>query len=366
MIPAIPPSEILRQAELVVLDRYPYHLRQVLRWQHEPTPGLNTLGVEKRKNHYVLLYDPSYVAATALPRLVGVLLHEIHHIVLGHADTNRRRFADPEVYLAACELSANEYIIELLPGQPLRLSSFLKFNFPPGERTLRRYKRLLALKRAGLLKLEPPVACCRTPAIAKPSTGGASTTPQPTTGNGGESNSRILLPRPTEAAIMAAYSAVRAFALDDDAEPTRNWPSRRAPDLLGIVSGYRSSSDSAPVVAVLDTSESVAPAHIAAAVHALVRLALSTRVVIVESDYRVRKVYELRRAPTHVSGGGGTDFSPGLDVRLVRAQLRARVIVYFTDGVADVIPRNPGVPVTWALFGRDVPPAPWGRVVRVS
>ena len=51
--------------------------------------------------------------------LTGMLLHEVHHLVLGHLTDGRfRDAAAPRLMDLAMEMSANEYIEEPLPDPP--------------------------------------------------------------------------------------------------------------------------------------------------------------------------------------------------------------------------------------------------------
>jgi predicted metal-dependent peptidase len=76
-------------------------------------------------------------------------------------------------------------------------------------------------------------------------------------------------------------------------------------------------------------------------------------------------VYPYRRRLECVQGRGGTDFRPALERRFL-APLRPEVIVYFTDGLGEAPARKPDWPLVWCLVPGGQPPAPYGRVIRMS
>jgi hypothetical protein len=79
----------------------------------------------------------------------GILLHEVHHLVLGHL-THPRFFGarEPELMQLAMEMSANEHITETLPD-PVVWSAFERLGIAAGQSTIERYERLLAAREQG-------------------------------------------------------------------------------------------------------------------------------------------------------------------------------------------------------------------------
>src|SRR5262249_54218078 len=75
--------------------------------------------------------------------LRGVLLHEVHHVVLGHLAHPKFTGAnEPELMEIAVEISANEDIQEPLP-RPIRWRAYSQFGVRPGQSTVERYELLV-------------------------------------------------------------------------------------------------------------------------------------------------------------------------------------------------------------------------------
>lgn len=62
-------------------------------------------------------------------------------------------------------------------------------------------------------------------------------------------------------------------------------------------------------------------------------------------------------------GSGGTYYQPAIDKCL---ELECNVIVYFGDMDTADTPQNPKIPVLWAIVGRNNPPVPWGKSIRIK
>jgi predicted metal-dependent peptidase len=68
----------------------------------------------------------------------------------------------------------------------------------------------------------------------------------------------------------------------------------------------------------------------------------------------------------HISGGGGSDFSPAFDV--LRGEGNTSVVVAFTDGYIGVPQTQPEAlgGVLWVITDRGVRPATWGQAIRLT
>jgi hypothetical protein len=68
----------------------------------------------------------------------------------------------------------------------------------------------------------------------------------------------------------------------------------------------------------------------------------------------------------HISGGGGSDFSPAFDV--LRGEGNTSVVVAFTDGYIGVPQTQPEClgGVLWVITDRGVRPAAWGQAIRLT
>ena len=128
----------------LLLEKYPYyaHVLAQLEPLHDPTVG--TMGVSAEGRRFYLHLDLDYVASNQA-FLLGLMLHEVHHIVLGHLTHPRfHGAAHPDLMELAMEMSANEYVAEPLPGRPVRYEQFRELEISRKQSTLERYERLVA------------------------------------------------------------------------------------------------------------------------------------------------------------------------------------------------------------------------------
>src|SRR5687768_492930 len=82
----------IKMAAARLADRYPFHARVLERFQLRCAPGVQTMGVTVAGKDLLLLYCAEFVLGITGDELAGVLVHEIHHVVLGHV------LADPADY----------------------------------------------------------------------------------------------------------------------------------------------------------------------------------------------------------------------------------------------------------------------------
>jgi predicted metal-dependent peptidase len=76
------PRDKLATARLAARTKYPYFSSALLNLLPKEAPGLGTLGVTEAM---VLLWDPEAVDRWTLEHLVGVLVHEVGHVLRAHA-----------------------------------------------------------------------------------------------------------------------------------------------------------------------------------------------------------------------------------------------------------------------------------------
>src|SRR5947207_2867830 len=81
-------------AAVRLAGRYPFHVKVLEQFKVTAMPGVGTLGVTVRGGELLLLYNPDFVLSTPAPELAGVLLHEVHHVVLGHLTADPTHFDD--------------------------------------------------------------------------------------------------------------------------------------------------------------------------------------------------------------------------------------------------------------------------------
>ena len=129
----------LRIALERLLWRYPLLGGLVATWDHRPV-GTDTVAIGMGDQGFILYYCPDFVAETSIDQLVGVLHHEVRHVIYGHVMMDPDEFANKEALLIAQEVTVNEGLPEPLPEGAVRLKDFPKL--PPDEDTLTRYDRL--------------------------------------------------------------------------------------------------------------------------------------------------------------------------------------------------------------------------------
>ncbi|MGB1275005.1 MAG: VWA-like domain-containing protein, partial [Nannocystaceae bacterium] len=148
---------------------------------------------------------------------------------------------------------------------------------------------------------------------------------------------------------------------------TLRYPSRRAPDRIGIVPGRRSQREDPVILAAVDTSGSMTNAELSQVADELMGLLREkVRVAYLQCDTTIVLAQWLRGsdAPRTALGRGGTDLRPPFS-RSVLARYRPDLLVYFTDGYGPAPPSPPpGLQVLWVLTGtRPNVPARYGKVV---
>jgi len=370
----------------LLLDRYPYYAHVLARLTplHDPTVG--TMGVSAEGSRFYLHLDLDYVAAHER-FLLGLMLHEVHHIVLGHVTHPRfAGAAHPDLMELAMEISANEYVAEPLPGSPLRWEQFTEIDIRDRQSTLDRYHRLVAARLADALPPQlqvtpvdhhhpngvgdrgdhPPgdgrhlgrlVHCGVSDARREGSPTGRIAGRDP-----GELIEELLVPPEPEAhldwraALQRFLARVRA--------PIHSYarPNRRLPHLLGAVPGriWHPSHPGKPhLIAAIDTSASMGADELGEIAAQLRILGGLARITIVECDAAIQRVYPFPGRLDSVAGGGGTDYRPLFDPDLI-AEHRPDGVVVFSDGWGRWPDDDPRVPTLWVLTRPDVFDCPWG------
>lgn len=385
------------------LDRYPYYAAILANLTPVADPSVQRMAVSLHDGQFFLhvnvdafVREPQY--------LRGVLLHEVHHVVLGHLSHPKFTGAsEPELMDLALEMSANEYVEEPLP-QPITHQAYAPIGIRAGQSSLDRYQKLLDASRSG---------------AGRPRVGG---------GERDDPSRRVddhrLLRRGerdpgavehTRALLQRAIDDVRAsHASGDDEDPRRallagkdpgrlveeltgvsgkaerflDWktamrmfvarargpvhtfsrPSRRFPADVGVIPGrtYAPRVLVRPsLLVVIDTSMSMTTKELVEVGRQLAALAEHAQLTVVECDTEITRKYAFTGVLTDVAGRGGTDLRPVFDPRFL-ATTRAQGIVCFTDGDGPLPERAPNVPVLWVLTKPDDFDCPWGSVARMT
>ena len=375
------------------LARYPYYAHALASLEPVADPSVPWMGVSLHQGRYYLHVNVEAVLR-APEHVRGLLLHEVHHVVLGHL-AHPKFFdpAHPDLMELAMETSANEHIEEALPS-PIVWPHFERLGFAPGQSTMERYALLCASRAEGV---EPRLA--RDSAMvdehrwterAAPAGGveqtrqviealreqgedDAERAPSEARRIAGRTPEQLLaqLVGATDAPeiVLDWRAALRAFVARARA-PVHTWsrPSRRFPSRLGEVPGrqYAPRPVLRPsLVVAIDTSLSMSERELAEVARQLVPLSEHARLVIVECDAAIARVYPFRGAIESVKGRGGTDLRPVFAPRFLAAH-RADGVVYFTDGDGPLPDAPPAIPVLWVLTKPHDFACPWGDRARLT
>jgi predicted metal-dependent peptidase len=387
--------------------KYPFHAAVLERFVLATRPSVQTMAVSVFGDRVHLWHCPTFVLGLPLDQLVGVLLHEVNHVLFNHIGLNPRDYPDEWALAIAADVTVNEFIHEPLPPRAVLLEHFPVL--PKGESTDRRYHRLAKIiKRLSVMPLAQFLA-----------QGGR--LDQPIVGKGGKDillvldehgawddvtdaqakKERIQDLLADAAATVGASKipeqfrgALERFGVGTDPgsdfdtiharkgrlpwgrllrryvgrgatmRPDLRRPSRRVPHLVGVVPGRRRISGRPNILAIIDTSSSMTNELLEQISGELTRLAADYRITVVECDTVIHKVYRYRPLRV-VFGRGGTDLRPPLERAFLRKH-HADLVVYFTDGDGPALEKSPSIPVIWCLTACGEPPARWGRVVRME
>lgn len=387
--------------EASFLERYPYYAHVLAAIEPVSDPSVPRMGVSlhdsfgRGARYYLhvnveqLAREPTY--------LRGLLLHEIHHIVLGHL-AHPKFFAAKERDLMqlAQETSANEHITEPLPS-PVVWQHFERFGMRAGQSTIERYELLCQARAEGK---EPRLA--RDTSFVDehawstrdmPLPGGLTETRhviEQARDEGAEDAARASLAEPmrgrlagkSPAQLLAQLGApgpreveidwreaLRTFVARTRA-PAHTWsrPSRRFPTRIGELPGrrYQHRPVARPrLLIALDTSLSMTEDELREVARQLVPMSELAQLWIVECDARIARSYPFQGTLDQVKGRGGTDLRPVFEPAFLRAH-RAEGVVYFTDGDGPYPPRAPALPVLWVLTKPGEFACPWGQRARLT
>ncbi len=322
-------------------------------------------------------------------RQVGLVQHQVLHIVLGHV-LRERGFLHRAVFWVAADLVVNQYLDERALGpDDITLRRLAALNLPPGEGVGAYYDLLLKAlaPAAGEGEGDDARPTAALEAILKDGdpaldqhVGWRAFTEQTA------AEQRIVeqaiddairrsarrTPRQMQARLPAAIRR-RIEAATTEA-PTVDWRRvlalfagasrrtfiqntlRRPSKRYGTTPGIKVRRRHRVVVAV-DTSGSMTDALIArvfAEIHHLYRR--GAEVTVLECDAAVHAAWPYRGTPpTAVGGGGGTAFDPAIEWANARPQ-RPDALIYLTDGYAARPAVTPRMPTLWIITPGGVQP----------
>lgn len=362
-----------------------------------------------------LFVNPHYFRDHPI-HFAGVLLHEIHHVLLGHlTDRRLHEMSHKQAMEIAMEVSANEFIAEPLPAGAIVWKMFKRHGLRPFQSTKERYLLLARAAKAGRLKLPPNAknldehrlygrgapgrshesigdaidrrSSTGRPPVQRAGLGlpthpddlrvmreliekhlggkkGGGTTRVPKIENATRQDSRRPSPWAKNRAMLSWPILLdRVFRTQRQVTPSYLRPNRRFPARLGEVPGRKRRPPRPHLLVGVDTSGSMSDEVLGLIARELDRLALHTKVTIAESDSFVHRAYELRQPLHDLLGGGDTHFSPVLELGDRTPAFQG--VVYFTDGKGEWPKQRPRVPVLWVLTNEDGFDCPYGHVVRL-
>lgn len=386
----------VRAAAKRLASAYPFHAAILARLIVVANRSLPTAGVTARSEGVYLIVNPMFLLGITEDEVVGVLHHEVNHILFGHVFTPRGAFEDQRALVIAQEVTVNEWVPEPLPGRPLVLARYPKL--PANEDTATRYRRLARpplpnskkrraprlqtvddhgvwadavdageaawlaariLVRAAAERIGPRAWMRLPPALREAVVAAHG----PGGGAGRGSDIEALLG--TGASTVDWRGALRRLVTAETGRESRyGRPPRRFPHLAGVVPGTGRASVKPKLLAVVDTSGSVNHTMLEDIAAELRALSKTSTVTIAECDTEIHDVYAFDGRMKQATGRGGTDLRPPFDLAFLREH-RPDAVVYFTDGDGPAPASGPRVPVYWCLTEGGRRPANWGRVLQM-
>jgi predicted metal-dependent peptidase len=385
------------------LEAYPYYAAILAKLTPVADPSVARMAVSLHDGRFFLHVNVD--SFTAEPQyLRGVLLHEVHHVVLGHL--THPKFAEceePELMDLAIEMSANEYIEEELPPA-VTWRSYSSVGTRAGQSTRERYELLVRHLRGTGSRPKPnagepgsgTVDDHRHLARREAPPGGVAQTAllveraiteardrhaermQEEDDDDPNVSRRYLVAGRTPGRLIEElaettrapdeimdWRAALAMFVARARSPVHTWsrPSRRFPSRIFEVPGRswapRRNAEQRLLVAI-DTSLSMTKQELEEIARQLVVLSERAHVTIAECDVSVARVYPFAGRIENVVGRGGTDLRPVFAPSLLGAN-DIDGVVYFTDGDGPY-PKAPApVPTLWVLTKPQNFRCPWGE-----
>ena len=121
-------------------SEYPLHAGILAQWKVEESGAVDTMGVGFRDDRLRLVYSPEFVEEIGMDELMGVLHHEVNHVLFGHVTHKPAEREDGQARTIAEEVTVNEWVSEPLPGTPVLLEQYPFL--PENESTEDRYGKL--------------------------------------------------------------------------------------------------------------------------------------------------------------------------------------------------------------------------------
>jgi len=359
----------------------PLHAGILAQWRIVEDTSIGTMAIGYNRGRLTLYFSPHFVESISLEELSAVLSHEANHVLFGHCEREPVANENKRAMVIAEETTVNEWVSGPLPGDPIVLANYPAL--PPNEDTLTRYDRLLTILPEAKDTLDDhsrweQIRASGVLGNSVIATAIARVWDQMTP----EQKAKVNLPEKAKKIVEQAVRSAGASVLSSgtsqvpwqkvlrryvgqamNRRPVFTKPSRRFPDLVGILPGRGRSGSKPRILAAIDTSGSMTASILSDISAELSVMAKTHEVIVVECDNKIRDVYPFRPIGV-VHGRGGTDFRPVFQSDFLR-QHKPDLVVYFTDGCGSAPIEPPHMPVIWVLTGGGKKPASWGKELRI-
>lgn len=382
-------ADIIRRPEFV--RKYPYYAGVLSRLELLEDPAVDVMGVSAHGRRLYLHVNLAFFQR-APESLTGVLLHEVHHVVLGHVTAGKfQDAAHPDLLQLAMEMSANEFIREPLPGAPVVWNDFREYGINARQSTLERYRLLVAARQKGHVVPVPEPLDDHLPAGVGQAAGASKCEPHarlPQLIADAFTEAECLVQRVTDATPTIAgcapgrileqlqapeqppprapdwETALQQFVAQLRApQHTYTRPNRRAPGWIGVIPGksYSALRGERPrLVVAIDTSASMSTAELVDIAGQLQLLHGLIDITVAECDTIIQRCYRFTGRLDNVQGRGGTDLRPVFEAEFL-GEHRPNGVIYFTDGEGPYPADDPGLPTLWVLTKPRAFACAWGR-----
>lgn len=385
--------------ELAFEEPFYCHILQGLQVREDP--GIDTLGVGLRKGFVVLFINPVFLLDVLRERSVrvGVLKHELLHVIFSHLTRLDPQKHDPHIYGIAADLVVNQYVAPWpLPDGAVTLERFKDMGLAPNQTLEGYYEKLKHLQ-----DLKGPGGT--QPHEDAPPLGGWSSDHS---GWGAEDPEDAVLREYAENEIRQLILQTKSIMQDEawgslpgsitslvEALSTerphkdldwrtilRNFSrtngtrtrlkgtfrrqSRRYPDQPGIkIARFQR------LAVAVDTSGSISDSDLEmffSEIHAMWSRSHATEITVLECDAALQDVYEYRgQRPRSVGGRGGTSFDPVFEYLRKHKNQTYDGCIYLTDGCAAEPNIKPPCSLLWVVThnGQVGPHLAHGRVLQL-
>jgi predicted metal-dependent peptidase len=344
---------------------YPFFGSIALTLNVAPSEAIPTMATDGKS----ILWSPAFVDEISLDEVIGVLAHEVMHVVLKHMLRGGNR--DPELWNIACDLAINPILKKggfTLPEGGLFDPQYIGMTAEAIYERLPKDMQAPAGSNFG----EVEDAKVRSEAEAQQMEAAI--------------NSRVMMAADgaravgkLPAEIEAMVSKMRQSQVDwrdvlrrfiggdqpDDYSMRR--PNRKLFHTSGIVAPSILHAGAGDIVLGVDTSGSVSNGELSqflGEMNAISEDMKPRSITVITCDARVQTVRRYEQGEVveriEVGGRGGTLVSPVFDY-IAKHDLPVDNMVYLTDLEVHDFPEQPEYPVLWVASWDDAKPAPWGE-----